>query len=113
MTEAQFGQWLTALKSGKYVQYRIALVDNKYTPTKHCCIGVYVDVVHGPFATIDYPDDSELPVQDSLITLNDGPRKGSLHWPLLDRYAGVIWLLESAPELFITVGVSARWGGAV
>ena len=104
MTEAQFGQWLTALKSGEYVQNQRALVNSTYAPQKHCCIGVYVDVVHGHDAVMIYPDDGELPEQSILITLNDGRYPYQLPH---DRYAGAIWLLESAPELFITVGTVA------
>ena len=104
MTEQQFGQWLTALKSGKYMQHRLSLTDDRTTPQRHCCIGVYVAVVHGPGAVMTYPGDDELPEQGTLVNLNDHQYGRPA---LTDRYARVIWLLESAPELFITSGAGA------
>lgn len=88
MTESQLGEWLQALKSGKYTQVQVALK----TDLGYCCLGVLAEL----HEYSGYPDNPSRLNFDSetVVCLND-------HGPI-DQYARVICELESAPELYIT-----------
>ncbi len=104
MKEKVLGEWITALKSGMYTQLRNRLEDRERDNT-YCCLGVLSVVTshRSPSGHLMYPDCdfySDIPPvcreEDSIlcIPLNDeGP---------LDNYSRVVWLLETAPELFIS-----------
>ena len=95
MTEKQFGQWLDALKSGRYVQGQRELVGYRHEHLTHCCLGVLSSQLklRTQYGTLRYPP---VPYVEEglLVQLNDvGP---------LDNYQRVINDLELAPEAYIT-----------
>src|SRR6266567_2071842 len=104
MKEKVLGEWITALRSGMYTQTQRTL-QNAEIPNAYCCLGVLSIITshRNKDGVLQYPDctlNSHLPGVISsdhtppFIRLNDeGP---------LDNYSRVLWLLETAPELFIT-----------
>ncbi len=108
MKEKLLGEWITALKSGVYTQIQCRLEDVEVSHG-YCCLGVLSvitshkdaeGVLVYPDTAISHRDHVFIPPISAyahtmdFIKLNDeGP---------LDNYSRVLWLLETAPELFIT-----------
>jgi len=108
MKEKLLGEWITALRSGVYTQIQCRIQDPE-VPHGYCCLGVlsvitshtnsegvliYPDCTICTDNHVDIPPVSEYANSMDFIKLNDeGP---------LDNYSRVLWLLETAPELFIT-----------
>jgi hypothetical protein len=97
MTEKELGQWVVALRSGKYIQLQKTLAGRTDPDiVEYCCLGVLAQM-RNPQTAIDnltYPKEWHTNTFTIAVVCNDnGPA---------DQYRRVIAELEGAPEAYIT-----------